>query len=531
MKRKKSEKEDIQPQLNRKPSGAVSRMLYKPMGFRPPSSLEQFAIAGLLSAVLMRRLRGWLRVVSLGGVWAVVELLRLFWFRRLIAYIGSSALRAPVAREGVKPVERASSDSESNNTSFCSEDRGETTQAQTSLCQHLFAALKRKHRFDRHARVHLLRNGLPDNTRGWFSLLYTVLSNSGTLAVSSSARAELQKVSAFCSNSEVGEPLEPVTPIWGLAAQNCAWPRPLIVDATMEVQRKLLELELLYLRKYKQRRMYVKIVNAAVEYLLWIHPGPKDSTEPPLVFMHGVGAGAVIYGPLLSHFAKSRSVIAVEVPGVSKAQDEEVGPSAILDGLASVIKIALGSQKVYDCVCHSGGGWWTIVLLRAAMRGQLEPPRRVVFMQTPCVVPAFLGIYLQGQGHYKDHFPCPYSDQGGFQGAVWRALGLLIFAFFGKDIWNIHLMYTCFAADELVLLPQTLKVLSQMSVFFTFGEQDGFIDAKACVAYIRDMLPAVRTQVVPNSGHGTFMISKSQWSATMPAVDRFLQTGEPEVEP
>jgi len=495
-----------------------SSMFYTPIHFHPPSAPVQFLLATLASIGIARRLRGWMRVLSLGGLWAAVEALRLLWFRRLITFVSNAALRTPLARQGVKPLGRITSESQLD-------EIGGYSLAQMSLCQHLLAALRKGHRFDGHARAHLLRNGLPDNTQGWFALLHTILSNNGTLGMSSIARMELQKLCAACSNCQIGKPLESVSPLWGLAGQNCAWPRPLFLDAALDSFRKVQELDLFALRGYKQRRIFVKIVNAEVEYLLWTHSGPRESSHPPLLFMHGVGSGAAMYGPVLSHFAKSRSVIAVEVPGVSKAQEKEVGPAAILDGLASVVTIALGSHKVYDVVSHSGGGWWTSVLLRAAARGQLEAPRRVVMMQSPCVVPAFLGIYLQGQGHYLERFPVPYVDRGGMKGALCRFAGLLVFALFGKDIWNIHLMFTCFAADELVVLPETLHQLADTSVCFIFGEEDCFIDAHACTAYIHDMLPRAQALVVPGAGHGTFMKVASEWAPTMAPVDRFLYEG------
>ena len=167
---------------------------------------------------------------------------------------------------------------------------------------------------------------------------------------------------------------EPGAVPWGLAAIDNAWQRPLLVDAVTDASRKLMSAGLRW-RGYSPRRVYVKVTGAELEYMLWVHPGPKYASSVPLIFLHGLGRGAVVYGSVLGHLAQKRRVIAVEVPGVSYGQMREAGPAAVLDGLASAVGTALGGPTPYDVVGHSAGGWWTSVLLRAVRRGQLHPPR------------------------------------------------------------------------------------------------------------------------------------------------------------
>merc|ERR1712136_199414 len=185
---------------------------------------------------------------------------------------------------------------------------------------------------------------------------------------------------------------------------------------------------------------YVKVATAEIEYLVWVHPGPKSLPAVPCVFLHGVGSGATLYGRLLSHLALGRRVIAVEVPGVSQGQMSEAGSAAILDGLPQAVASALGPTTTYDVVGHSGGGWWSSVLMRAVRRRQLPAPRRLLIMQSPCFAPSFLRIMLLGQTDVRDAIPTPYIGGTWTQRVFFRLLGLCAHTVAAKDIWNIHCM-------------------------------------------------------------------------------------------
>jgi len=225
--------------------------------------------------------------------------------------------------------------------------------------------------------------------------------------------------------------------------------------------------------------------------------------------------------------AKQRRVIAVEVPGVSQGQVVEAGPAAVLDGLPGVIRIALGAETAYDILSHSGGGWWTSVVLRAVRRGALHAPRRVLIMQSPVVVPAFLRIILQGQGDSRDSLPCPYRFDGSLKGWLSRVLGWYVHLLFAKCVWNLHCCYLGFTADELVILPETVVPYPETSILFLYGDNDGYTVSEECVAYIRDMLkaPHIHAANMPSAGHGTFMLRQSDWDATVSVIDSFFQRG------
>eukprot|EP00929_Paragymnodinium_shiwhaense_P033714 TRINITY_DN18465_c0_g1_i1.p1 TRINITY_DN18465_c0_g1~~TRINITY_DN18465_c0_g1_i1.p1 ORF type:complete len:579 (+),score=84.53 TRINITY_DN18465_c0_g1_i1:81-1739(+) len=494
------------------------------------SPLAQLAVVCLASVSLLRsrivvpfksRRSRWLLVAAL---WLLVEAARVGSFRRLKRALKSAALRTPVARKGIKPMERVSSD--------CPlpvpEDDGGQTVAQAALCRHLQETLSKGHLFTQELLCHFRRKGWRTDYQGWLTVLHGVLSNSGTVSVRAQALVELRKAAAACSNDPKPDWAAKPGPIpWGVAAIDNAFPRPLLADALIDVMRKLMSVDLRR-RGYSPRRVYIKVTNAEIEYLLWIHPGPKDAPRVPIIFLHGVGAGAALYGPVLGHLAQQRRVIAVEVPGVSLGQVCEAGPAAVLDGLASAVQIALGGQVPYDIVGHSGGGWWTSVLLRAVRRGQLHAPRRVLVMQSPVVAPGFLRILLLGAGDIRDTLPCPYIPTTGWSSRVvnWTA-GYVIHALFAKELWNLHCMYLGFTADELVILPETVVPYPETEVLFLFGERDCFMSHKDCVAYLEDSLvaPHIRSAVLAGCGHGTFMLFSDEWKATMSVADEFLKHG------
>lgn len=406
-------------------------------------------------------------------------------------------------------------------------DDGDQTRNHVALCRHLRDALLRGHRFEVHLRCHLSRRGLKDDFHSWLWLFHGVLSNGGSSAVRSAGMDELRSLAGACSGSGVvdrnAEP--PTASLWGLGGVDRALPRPLLVDVGFEVARAVLAINLRG-AGFTARRAFVMVANAEVEFLVWIHPGPRQTTVP-CVFLHGAGMGAVIYTPLLAHVAKYRRVIAIEVPGVSFGQVSEAGPAAVLDGIPEVVRSTLGSKCVYDVVGHSAGGWFTNVLLRAVRRGALHAPRRVVIMESPCVVPAFLRCYLMCVTDVRDSVTVPYTPDRKATAWLSRIGGCMVGILFCKEIWHLHCLQCGFMADELVILPETVLSLPDTELLFMFNERDGFTNSQESFAYVNDMLaaPHVRAVLLPEAGHGTFLVFRSEWKPTVSVLDAFLQQG------
>merc|ERR1719296_660584 len=123
-------------------------------------------------------------------------------------------------------------------------------------------------------------------------------------------------------------------------------------------------------------------------------------------------------------------------------------------------------------------------------------------MQVPCTVPTFPRIYLQGQGAAGQGLPAPYTMEDAAVPWLWHACGYLIYLFMAKDLWNIHLMYTAFAADELVILPETVLPHTGTEYLYLFGGRDCYVGCEESVAYVKDMLaaPHIQTAVIPYAG-------------------------------
>merc|ERR1712113_40018 len=130
----------------------------------------------------------------------------------------------------------------------------------------------------------------------------------------------------------------------------------------------------------------------------------------------------------------------------------------------------------------------------------------------------------QGQGCGQTHLPAPYTIEDAAFPFLWQALGYVVFTFMAKDLWNIHLMYTAFAADELVILPETIMPKTGTEYLFLFGGRDCYVPCQESVAYIQDMFPAshISTAVIPEEGHGTFLLLRNEWRKTIAIVDKFF---------
>lgn len=103
----------------------------------------------------------------------------------------------------------------------------------------------------------------------------------------------------------------------------------------------------------------------------------------------------------------------------------------------------------------------------------------------------------------------------------------MVSGLFCKEIWHLHCLQCGFMADELVVLPETVLSLPDTELLFIFNERDGFTNSKESFAYVNDMLvsPHVRAVLLPEGGHGTFMMFPSEWRRTISCLDAFLQQG------
>ncbi len=106
----------------------------------------------------------------------------------------------------------------------------------------------------------------------------------------------------------------------------------------------------------------------------------SDSTEPPLLFLHGWGGSAESFQPLMAELNKTlspgRRMIALDLPGFGKSP---LPPKAwfVSDYLSCVVKYLRSAHiKAVDLIAHSFGGRITTKLLQT----NPELVRRIVYI-------------------------------------------------------------------------------------------------------------------------------------------------------
>merc|ERR1712032_1455836 len=102
----------------------------------------------------------------------------------------------------------------------------------------------------------------------------------------------------------------------------------------------------------------------------------------------------------------------------------------------------------------------------------------------------------------RDSIPTPYTGGSGSMACLFRVAGYLSHAMFARELWNIHCMNVGFAADELVILPETVVPRRQTSLLFVYGGRDPYTLSDACLAYIDDMMRAPHIRAVNFPSHG-----------------------------
>jgi len=93
-----------------------------------------------------------------------------------------------------------------------------------------------------------------------------------------------------------------------------------------------------------------------------------DSTNPPLVLIHGLGSAGTAFKPILGELSKSFRVINVDLPGHGQSPfslEQEMDPSSLGEAVFDTVKREHGIEN-FHVVGNSLGGW--IALEMAASR-------------------------------------------------------------------------------------------------------------------------------------------------------------------
>ena len=84
-----------------------------------------------------------------------------------------------------------------------------------------------------------------------------------------------------------------------------------------------------------------------------------DSTNPPLVLIHGLGSAGTAFKPILAELSKSYRVINVDLPGHGKSpytKDLAMDPASLGAAIFDSVKSEYGIEK-FHIVGNSLGGW------------------------------------------------------------------------------------------------------------------------------------------------------------------------------
>ena len=125
-----------------------------------------------------------------------------------------------------------------------------------------------------------------------------------------------------------------------------------------------------------------------------LEAGRSSHNQPTLVLIHGVGeVGTGDFHPVLASLARSRHVLAVDLPGFGRSgmEGEDFGPEKLVHSV-DVVSRACASTKL-DVLGHSSGG--ALALLFAAHRSQ--DVRRLVIVDAAGILRP--EVLLRGQLH------------------------------------------------------------------------------------------------------------------------------------
>jgi len=130
-----------------------------------------------------------------------------------------------------------------------------------------------------------------------------------------------------------------------------------------------------------QRGQHVVVNGIALYYE---SHGPEDR-DPPLVLLHGGAGGIEMFGPNIAAFARTRHVIAVDLPGHARSGigDGPMRYESMADDIAGLLR-ALGVRQA-DLIGYSLGGG---VAQQLTFRHP-ELVRRLVVVSSPCRRDAF----------------------------------------------------------------------------------------------------------------------------------------------
>lgn len=165
---------------------------------------------------------------------------------------------------------------------------------------------------------------------------------------------------------------------------------------------------------------------SAGERLYVLEAGPELPRHPTLVLIHGVGAiGTGDFYPVLADLAHSRHVLAVDLPGFGRSNDEDkdFGPERLAEAVDRVVR-ACGTPRI-DLLGHSSGG--ALALLFAATHADIV--RKLVVVDAAGIL--LPEVLLRGQLYLslsdaRENVPVASKIAGGLGRIMIQAMHKLV---------------------------------------------------------------------------------------------------------
>ena len=223
-----------------------------------------------------------------------------------------------------------------------------------------------------------------------------------------------------------------------------------------------------------------------------------DKNNPPLVLLHGSGSNATMWLADMTKFASDFRVHAIDIVG-QPGKSAEVRPDLNSDGYAKWLRevlVGLGIDKT-ALMGNSFGGW--IALKFSSCFPELVD--RIALVATSGVSAV----------KFSSTVRMIFNAMRGEKGMI--RLQELVNG--GDEIPEVAVKYTALMMAHYVPLVDPLPVFSDedldkltMPVLFIGGEHDFFMNSQKTADRLNELLPKVKTVVIPDNGHVVFGVTE-----------------------
>ncbi len=243
---------------------------------------------------------------------------------------------------------------------------------------------------------------------------------------------------------------------------------------------------------------------------------PQSGTPRDLLILHGNGANALLYEPMIRHLGKHFRVIAPDLPGYGRSPAKHHQIEPYVKEMETFIQNTVSPGAI--CIGHSLGGLLTYLLyqqknLRFDKMVLMEP---ALFPK----IPRWASLMLPGYSAYVQYSP---HSRERTRNAV-RVIALnyddstsfIRERFIESYIQADRAIQAMFFRSYPRYLPLDFSHY-HMPVLCIRGEKDSYISV--VTDQVTPLIPNARKHVIPNAGH--FLIGENE-AGLFAAIDTFL---------